>query len=74
MIKLDNINNILNLVGKMLRNKKSSRTWYVETIFVSRYINTFDPTRYCLRDNNNFIILKGTEEEIYKQLLNYEVI
>lgn len=72
MIKLDNINNILNLLGKYIRNDKNNKTYLIASVNVNKYKEQ-DPKKYLIQDKNK-IILSGTEEEIYKMLLNWSVL
>lgn len=72
MIKLDNINNILNLLGKYIRNDKNDKTYLIASVNVNKYKEQ-DPKKYLIQDKNK-IILSGTEEEIYKMLLNWSVL
>ena len=69
MIKLENINNILNLVGKYIKNDKTNR---ISSVNVNKYKEQ-DPKKYLILDKNK-VIMSGTEEEIYKMLLNWTVI
>ena len=72
MIKLDNINNILNLVGKYIRHDKNNKTYFVASINVNKYKEQ-DPKKYLILDKNK-VIMSGKEEEIYKMLLSWTVI
>lgn len=72
MIKLENINNILNLVGKYIRNDKNDKTYFVASINANKYKEQ-DPKKYLIQDKNK-IILSGTEEEIFKMLLSWSVL
>lgn len=72
MIKLKKINNILNLVGKYIRNDKNDKTYLIVSINANKYKEQ-DNIKYLIQDKNK-IILSGTEEEIYKMLLNWTVI
>lgn len=72
MIKLENINNILNLVGKYIRNDKNDKTYLVASINANKYKEQ-DPKKYLIQDKNK-IILSGTEEEIFKMLLSWSVL
>lgn len=72
MIKLENINNILNLVGKYIRNDKNDKTYLIASVNVNKYKEQ-DPKKYLILDKNK-VIMSGTEEEIYKMLLSWTVI
>lgn len=72
MIKLKQINNILNLVGKYIRNDKNDKTYLVASINANKY-KEGDNIKYLIQDKNK-IILSGTEEDIYKMLLNWSVL
>lgn len=72
MIKLKKINDILNLIGKYIRNDKNDKTYLIASVNVNKYKEQ-DPKKYLIQDKNK-IILSGTEEEIYKMLLNWTVI
>ena len=72
MIKLENINNILNLVGKHIRNDKNYKTFLIASVNVNKYKEQ-DPKKYLIQDKNK-IILSGTEEEIYKMLLTWSIL
>ena len=72
MIKLENINNILNLVGKYIRNDKNDKTYLIASINANKYKEQ-DNIKYLIQDKNK-IVLSGTEEEIYKMLLSWTVI
>ena len=69
VIKLKQINNILNLVGKYIRNDKNDKTYLVASINANKY-KEGDNIKYLIQDKNK-IILSGTEEDIYKMLLNW---
>ena len=72
MIKLKKINDILNLIGKYIRNDKNDKTYLIASVNVNKYKEQ-DPKKYLIQDKNK-IILSGTEEEIYKMLLSWTVI
>ena len=72
MIKLENINNILNLVGKYIRNDKNDKTYLIASVNVNKYKEQ-DSKKYIIQDKNK-VIMSGTEEEIYKMLLSLTVI
>lgn len=72
MIKLENINNILNLVGKYIRNDKNDKTYLVASINANKYKEQ-DPKKYLILDKNK-VIMSGTEEEIFKNLLSWSVL
>ena len=72
MIKLENINNILNLVGKYIRNDKNDKTYLIASVNVNKY-KSQDPKKYLILDKEK-VILSGTEEEIYKMLLSWSVL
>ena len=72
MIKLKKINDILNLIGKYIRNDKNNKTFLVASINVNKYKEQ-DPKKYLILDKNK-VIMSGTEEEIYKMLLNWSVL
>ena len=72
MIKLKQINNILNLVGKYIRNDKNDKTYLIASVNVNKYKEQ-DPKKYLIQDKNK-IILSGTEEEIFKILLSWSVV
>lgn len=72
VIKLKQINNILNLVGKYIRNDKNDKTYLVASINANKY-KEGDNIKYLIQDKNK-IILSGTEEDIYKMLLNWSVL
>lgn len=74
MIKLDNIKNASNLVGKMLRNKITNEVHFVEGLFINKYNNSSDPKRYRFINDRSVAFISGTEEEVLKQLLNFEVL
>lgn len=72
MIKLKQINDILNLIGKYIRNDKNNKTYLIASVNVNKYKEQ-DPKKYLIRDKNK-IILSGTEEEIYKMLLTWSIL
>ena len=72
MIKLKQINDILNLIGKYIRHDKNNKTYLIVSINANKYKEQ-DNIKYLIQDKNK-IILSGTEEEIYKMLLNWTVI
>lgn len=72
MIKLENINNILNLVGKYIRHDKTNRVCLISSVTVNEY-KEIDEIKYLISDKYK-IILSGTEEEIFKMLLCWSVI
>ena len=72
MIKLKQINNILNLVGKYIKNDKTNRIFLISSVNVNKYKEQ-DPKKYLIQDKNK-IILSGTEEEIFKILLSWSVV
>lgn len=72
MIKLKQINDILNLIGKYIRNDKNNKTYLIASVNVNKYKEQ-DPKKYLIQDKNK-IILSGTEEEIYKMLLTWSIL
>lgn len=72
MIKLKKINDVLNLIGKYIRYDKNDKTYLIASVNVNKYKEQ-DPKKYLIQDKNK-IILSGTEEEIYKMLLNWSVL
>ena len=72
MIKLKKINDVLNLIGKYIRNDKKDKTYLIASVNVNKY-KEGDNIKYLIQDKNK-IILSGTEEEIYKILLSWTVI
>lgn len=72
MIKLKKINDILNLIGKYIRNDKNYKTFLVASINVNKYKET-DEIKYLIF-NKDKVIISGTEEEIYKMLLSWSVL
>ena len=72
MIKLENINNILNLVGKYIKNDKTNRIFLISSVNVNKYKEQ-DPKKYLILDKNK-VIMSGTEEEIFKMLLSWSVL
>ena len=72
VIKLKQINNILNLVGKYIRNDKNDKTFLVASINVNKYKET-DKIKYLIF-NKDKVIISGTEEEMFKMLLNWSVL
>lgn len=81
MIKIDDINKVNNLVGKMLRNKKTNEVHYIESILVYKFQNKDFSTgqytnkvRYKINNSYNRTIVSGMSDDIMIQLLNYEII
>ena len=72
MIKLKKINDVLNLIGKYIRNDKNDKTFLVASINVNKYKEA-DKIKYLIFTKDK-IILSGTEEEIYKLLLSWSVL
>lgn len=72
MIKLKKINDILNLIGKYIRNDKNDKTYLIVSINANKYKEQ-DDIKYLIQDKNK-VVLSGTEEEIYKMLLSWTVI
>lgn len=72
MIKLKKINDVLNLIGKYIRNDKNDKTYLIASINANKYKEQ-DDIKYLIQDKNK-VVLSGTEEEIYKMLLNWTVI
>lgn len=72
MIKLKKINDVLNLIGKYIRNDKNNKTYLIAVINANKYKEQ-DDIKYLIQDKNK-VVLSGTEEEIYKMLLNWTVI
>lgn len=72
MIKLKQINDVLNLVGKYIRNDKNNKTYLIASVNVNKYKEQ-DNIKYLIQDKNK-IILSGTEEEIFKMLLSWSVL
>lgn len=72
MIKLENINNILTLVGKYIRNDKTCETACVVGVNVYKYKEN-DPIKYIIL-NKNKVFLTGTKDEIMKLLLGWSVL
>lgn len=72
MIKLENINNILTLVGKYIRNDKTCETAFVVGVNVYKYKEN-DPIKYIIL-NKNKAFLTGTKDEIMKVLLGWSVL
>lgn len=72
MIKLDNINNLLNLVGKYIRNDKTCETAFVVGVNVYKYKEN-DSIKYIIL-NKNRAFLTGTKDEIMKVLLGWSIL
>lgn len=72
MIKLDNINNILNLVGKYIKNDKTNRVCLISSVNANKYKES-NSIKYLIF-NKDKIIISGTEEEIFKNLLSWSVL
>lgn len=72
MIKLKKINDILNLIGKYIRNDKNDKTFLISSINANKYKES-DCIKYLIF-NKDKIIISGTEEEIYKMLLSWSVL
>lgn len=72
MIKLDNINNILNLVGKYIRNDKTCETAFVVGVNVYKYKEN-DSIKYIIL-NKNSACWTGSEDEIMKILLGWSIL
>ena len=72
MIKLKQINDVLNLVGKYIRNDKNDKTYLIVSINANKYKGA-DKIKYLIFTKDK-IILSGTEEEIYKMLLSWSVL
>ena len=72
VIKLKQINNILNLVGKYIKNDKTNRIFLISSVNVNKYKEQ-DPKKYLILDKNK-VIMSGTEEEIFKMLLSWSVL
>ena len=72
MIKLKKINDILNLIGKYIRNDKNDKTYLIASVNVNKYKEQ-DPKKYLIL-NKNKVIMSGTEEEIFKMLLSWSIL
>lgn len=72
MIKLKKINDILNLIGKYIRNNKNNKTYLIVSINANKYKGDAE-IKYLIFTKDK-IILSGTEEEIYKMLLSWSVL
>ncbi len=72
MIKLENINNILNLVGKYIRHGKTCETVFVVGVNVYKYKEN-DSIKYIIL-NKNRAFLTGTKDEIMKVLLGWSIL
>ena len=72
MIKLKKINDILNLIDKYIRNNKNDITHLVTSINAIS-IKGICEIKYFIF-NGDKVIISGTEEEIYKMLLNWSVV
>lgn len=72
MIKLKQINDILNLIGKYIRHDKNNKTYLIVSINANKYKGDAE-IKYLIFTKDK-IILSGTEEEIYKMLLSWSVI
>ena len=75
---LINIKDLENIVGSTIINKNNNRLHYIEKIIIYKYKDlnhdTIHPLRYRVLDSEEKAIMNGTEEEVLKQLLNFEVI
>lgn len=72
MIKLKKINNILNLVGKYIKNDKTNRIFLISSVNANKYKES-NSIKYLIF-NKDKIIISGTEEEIFKILLSWSVL
>lgn len=72
MIKLKKINDILNLIGKYIRNNKNDITYLVTSINANKYKGICE-IKYLIF-NGDKVIISGTEEEIFKILLSWSVV
>ena len=62
MIKLDNIKNSFNLVGKMLKNKTTNEVHFVENLHINKYFNSSDPIRFRFINEQSVAFISGTEQ------------
>ena len=69
MIKLKKINNVLNLIGKYIRN---DTTYLISSINAIKYKVSYS-IKYLIF-NKDKVIISGTEEEIFKILLSWSVV
>ena len=72
MIKLKKINDILNLIGKYIRNDKNDITYLISSINAIRYKESYSIKYFIF--NGDKVIISGTEEEIFKILLSWSVV
>lgn len=72
MIKLKQINNILNLVGRYIKNDKTNRVCLISSVNANKYKES-NSIKYLIF-NKDKIIISGTEEEIFKNLLSWSVL
>ena len=72
MIKLKQINNILNLVGKYIKNDKTNRVCLISSVNANKYKES-NSIKYLILDKEK-VILSSTEEEIFKILLSWSVL
>ena len=72
MIKLKKINDILNLIGKYIRNNKNDITYLVTSINANKYKGICE-IKYLIF-NKDKVIISGTKEEIFKILLSWSVV
>lgn len=72
MIKLKKINDILNLIGKYIRNDKNDITYLISSINAIRYKESYS-IKYLIF-NGDKVIISGTEEEIFKILLSWSIL
>lgn len=69
MIKIKNIKDLVNLVGRTIKNKINNKVYYIESF------GAIDDNgiKYYLTDTDK-LILKGSEYDVFLKLLNYEVV
>ena len=72
MIKLKKINDVLNLVGKYIKNDKTNRIFLISCVNANKYKES-NSIKYLIF-NKDKIIISGTEEEIFKILLRWSVL
>ena len=72
MIKLKKINDVLNLVGKYIKNDKTNRIFLISSVNANKYKES-NSIKYLIF-NKDKIIISGTEEEIFKILLRWSVL
>ena len=70
MIKLENINNILNLVGKYIKNDKTNRIFLISSVNANKYKES-NSIKYLIFNEKDIKVFKGALTKVINSVKDF---